>query len=81
MTSLGIKHYRSAVYHPATNGAVKRLVKTLKQSLKAAHLAGTPFKRAFNDFLCKYMATPRAVTGVTPGELFLGRPIEPCLIC
>ena len=52
MTSLGIKHYRSAVYHPATNGAVERLVKTLKQSLKAAHLAGTPSKRVLNDFLC-----------------------------
>ena len=79
MTSLGIKHYWSAVYHPATNGAVKRLVKTLKQSLKAAHLAGTPSKRARNDFLCKYRATPHAVTGITPGELFLGRPIQTML--
>ena len=79
MTSLGIKHYRSAVYRLATNGAVERLVKTLKQSLKAAHLAGTPSIRALNDFLCKYRATPHAVTGVTPGELFLGRPIRTML--
>ena len=79
MTSLGIKHYQSAVYHPATNGAVEQLVKTLKQSLKAAHLAETPSKRALNDFLCKYGATPHAVTGVTPGELFLGRPIRTML--
>lgn len=81
MTSLGIKHYRPAEYHPATNGAVEWLVKTLKQSLNAAHLAGTPSKRALNDFLCKYRATPHAVTGATPGELFLGRPIRTCWIC
>ena len=45
--SLGIRHYRSAVYHPATNGAVEHFVKTLKQSLKAGQLVGTSSKKYF----------------------------------
>ena len=79
VSTLGIKYYRSAVYHPATNGAVERLVKTLKQSLKAAHLTGASSKGVLNDFLFHYRATPHAVTGVTPGELFLGRSIRTLL--
>ena len=33
----GVKHIRSAPYHPATNGAAERLVQTVKRSLKAGH--------------------------------------------
>ena len=52
---------------------------TLKLSLKAAHLTGASSKRVPNDFLFHYMATAHAVTGVTPGELFLGRSIRTLL--
>ena len=31
----GVKHIRSAPYHPASNGGVERFVQTLKQSLRA----------------------------------------------
>jgi len=31
----GVKHIRSALYHPAMNGAVEHMVQTMKQSLKA----------------------------------------------
>ena len=74
--SLGIRHYRSAVYHPATNGAIKRFVKTLKQSRKAGHLVSTSSKKVPCDFLFQYWATPHLVTGVPPSELFLGRPLQ-----
>jgi len=32
----GIKHIRSAPYHPATNGSAERFVQTFKQALRAA---------------------------------------------
>ena len=76
MKECGIKHYRSAVYHPATNGAVERFVKTLKQALKTGYLTGSPLKEVLLQFLFKYRSTPHTVTECTPGELFLGRPLR-----
>ena len=32
----GVKHIKTAPYHPASNGAAERLVPTVKQSLRAA---------------------------------------------
>ena len=75
MKECGIKHYRSAVYHPATNGAVERFVKTLKQAIKTGYLTGSPLKEVLLQFLFKYRSTPHTVTECTPGELFLGRPL------
>jgi len=36
----GIKHIKSAPYHPSTNGAVERLVQTFKKSMKASEHDG-----------------------------------------
>ena len=35
LKSNGLKHIRSAPYHPATNGAVERFIQTLKKSIVA----------------------------------------------
>ena len=35
ISSNGIKHTKSAPYHPATNGLVERFIQTFKQSMKA----------------------------------------------
>lgn len=79
MRQSGIKHYRSAVYHPATNGAVERFVKTLKQAIKTGRLAGKPSREVLSSFLLRYRSTAHAVTGSTPSELFLGRPLRTVL--
>ena len=36
----GIKHIKSAPYHPSTNGAVERLVQTFKKAMKASEHDG-----------------------------------------
>jgi transposase InsO family protein len=72
----GIKHYRSAPYHPATNGAVERFVKTFKQAMKVGKLEGKSLQEALKEFLLQYRTTPHTVTGTSPAELFMGRPLR-----
>ena len=72
----GVKHIRCALYHPASNGAVERMVQTMKQSLKAGLSQGVPVEQSLTKFLLQYRITPHAVTGASPSSLFLGRTIR-----
>ena len=65
----GIKHTKSAPYHPASNGLVERFVQTLKQSLKATLNDGRSLSHRISSFLLTYRTTPHATTGVSPSEL------------
>ena len=67
-----VKHIRCAPYHPASNGAVERLVQTFKKAIKAA--SDTNF--ALASFLLSYRATPHSTTNETPCKLFLGRQLR-----
>ena len=69
MKSNGVKHIRCAPYHPASNGAVERLVQTFKKAVKTA--SDTNFTLA--SFLLSYCTTPHSTTNETPCKLFLGR--------
>ena len=60
----GIKHIESALYHPSTSGAIKRLVQTFKKAMKASgHDGRTHFQRLFS-FLLSYRTTPHTTTQV-----------------
>ena len=72
----GVKHICSAPYHPSTNGAVERLVQTVKHALKSGHQRGVPLEQTLATFLLQYRTTPHATTGVTPASLFLGRDLH-----
>ena len=69
----GVRHIRSAPYHPATNGAAERFVQTFKQALRAGKNDRGNVRQKLAQFLMMYRNTPHATTRVSPAELFLKR--------
>ena len=65
----GIRHTKSAPYHPASNGLVERFVQTLKQSIKDTLNDGRSLNHRLASFLLTYRTTPHSTTGVSPSEL------------
>ena len=76
LKSNGIKHSRTAPYHPATNGAAERFVQTLKKSIKVGRGDRRSSQHKLASFLLTYRSTPHSVTGVAPCQLFLNRQIK-----
>nr|XP_037280716.1 uncharacterized protein LOC119174041 [Rhipicephalus microplus] len=58
-------------YHPASNGAAKRVVQTVKNKLKKSGSGN--FQMQISRFLFHYRTTPHEVTGRPPCELLTGR--------
>ena len=67
----GIKHIRSAPYHPATNGEAERFVQTFKHAMKAAKSDEGTLETKLARFLLMYRSTLNTTTGVSPAELLL----------
>ena len=76
MKANGIRHIRSAPYHPASNGLVERLVQSFKQAMKAGRSGGRPLSHRLASFLLTYRSTRHATTGKSPSQLFLKRDIR-----
>ena len=74
--SNGIKHYRVAPYHLASNGLAERMVQSFKQSMKKSSNDGIPFQHRLANFLLMYRTTPHATTNTPPCELLMGRPLR-----
>ena len=72
----GIRHIRSAPYHPATNGLAERFVQSVKLALKASVNSGKPLSERLLSYLLTYRSSPHATTGVSPCSLFLHRPLR-----
>ena len=67
----GIKHIKSAPYHPATNGAVERFIQTFKIAMKMnTHLS---VSHRLDNFLLAYRTTPHVTTNAASASLFLNR--------
>lgn len=69
----GIKHIRSAPFHPATNGLAERAVQTVKEGLKKT--SGDLEDRLYR-FLSRYRITPHATTGQPPATLLMNRHVR-----
>lgn len=67
----GIRHIRTAPYHPASNGQAERAVKVFKEGLKKS--SKDSIETQISRFLFRYRLTPHSTTGVSPAELLLGR--------
>ncbi|XP_063399775.1 uncharacterized protein K02A2.6-like [Mytilus trossulus] len=72
----GIKHTKSAPYHPATNGLIERFIQTFKQSMKAMKWESGDVNKKIANFLLTYRQTPHTSTHETPSKLFLGRDLR-----
>ena len=71
-----VKHIRCAPYHPSSNGAAERFVRTFKTAMKAGEGSTVPLSRRLASFLLTYRTTPHAITNETPSQLFMGRKIR-----
>ena len=71
----GIRHIKTAPYHPASNGLAERAVQTVKSGKKK--LTSGTLETRVARFLFNYRITPQTTTGVSPSELLFGR----CLRC
>lgn len=76
MSTNGIRHSKSAPYHPATNGAAERVVQTLKNALRAGKDDTSSINQRLAQFLLAYRTTPHSTTGVPPTDLFLKRSLR-----
>ena len=74
--SNGIRRIISAPYHPATNGLVEKAVQTFKQALPSMYQSSNQVKEKLAKFLIPCRNTPHSTTGVSPAQLFLGRPLR-----
>ena len=72
----GIKHVRSAPYHPASNGLAERFIQSLKQSLRASRDSGRSLCQRLSSYLLTYRSTAHATTGVSPAKLMLQRDLR-----
>ena len=67
----GIRHARSAPYHPATNRLAERAVQTVKEGLRKAVEGSLQTK--LSRYLFQYCLSPHTTSGVSPSELLIGR--------
>ena len=67
----GIRHIRTAPYHPASNGMAERAVQTFKEGMKKMNEGSVETR--VSRFLACYRITPQTSAGVSMAELLLGR--------
>ena len=67
----GIRHIRSAPYHPESNGLAERAVQIFKSSIKK--MTTGDLETNVCKFLFQYRITPQSTTGLSPAELLLNR--------
>ena len=75
----GIKHFRSAPYHQATNGLAERFVQTLNRSMKLMKNEDMSLNKKIATFLLLDRNAPHNITNETPANLFYGRNLRTCL--
>ena len=68
-----IRHIRTALYHPSSNGQVERAVQTFKEAMKKNQEES--LETRVSRFLF-FRTTPHSTTGITPAEMLMGRQLR-----
>ena len=76
VTSNGIRHIRSAPFHPATNGLAERFVQSFKAAMKSAKASKNTVDKHLASFLIAYRNSSHGTTTSSPAMLLLGRPLR-----
>ena len=74
MKSNGIKHVRTAPYHPASNGQAERVIQTVIERLRK--LQGETLEIRLAKVLFHRRLTPNTTTGRSPAELLMNRQLK-----
>ena len=67
----GIKHVRSAPFHPSSNGLAERAVQSFKAGMK--RMNGGTVETKLSRFLMTYRITPHSTTGLSPAQMLMNR--------
>ncbi len=67
----GIRHARTAPYHPASHGLAERAMQTVKEGMRK--MVGGSLETRLSRLLFSYRLTPHTTTGISPAELVMGR--------
>ena len=70
----GIRHIRTAPYHPSSNGQAERMVRMFKESMKTLQSGDVETK--LNRLLFRYRITPHTTTGTSPAEIMFNRELR-----
>ena len=73
LSSKGIQHSRTAVYHPQSNGGVERFNQVIKQGLRSHLTEGLNFHQTLQEILVNCRSTKHSTTGCSPAQLMLNR--------
>ena len=76
LSSKGIQHSRTAVYHPQSNGGVERFNQVIKHGLRSHLTEGLNFHQALQEILVNYRSTEHSTTGCSPAQLMLNRELR-----
>ena len=74
LKSNGVKHIKSAPYHPSTNGIAERFVQSFKRAMLTNE--SLPLEQRLASFLLQYRTTVHATTNATPCMLLMNRQLR-----
>ena len=74
----GIRHKKTALYHPSSKGLAERAIQPFKEGMKKLKegmkkLKDGSLETRVSRFLSRYRITPQTSTGVSSAELLQGR--------